>query len=191
MSFSFIKKITSRAFTLVEFIVIISIFAIIATIALFNFGSFSSNVSLSNLAHDVALSIREAQVYGISATSGILPENPIPHGTFFEFTNNSFTPTITLFDDIDGNGIYSGNPIEFMDSLSIQSLDYISDITVGSSLTPCTDDVGIVFVRPDPNPEITCGTMQGYSEARITVSSADGTRTKVITIHRSGQIAVE
>ncbi|MBP6925793.1 MAG: type II secretion system protein, partial [Candidatus Pacebacteria bacterium] len=36
-------------FTLIEFIVIISIFAIVASIALFNFSGFNSNISLSNL----------------------------------------------------------------------------------------------------------------------------------------------
>ncbi len=53
-----------KGFTLIEFIVIISIFAIMASIALFNYGGFRSNVSLNNLAHDIGLTIRQAQVFG-------------------------------------------------------------------------------------------------------------------------------
>lgn len=58
-----------KGFTLIEFIVIISIFAIMAAVALFNFNGFRSNVSLNNLAHDIGLTIRQAQVFGWSNKS--------------------------------------------------------------------------------------------------------------------------
>ena len=53
-----IKGFAPKGFTLIEFVVIISIFAIMAGIALVNFAGFRSNVGSSTLAHDIALTIR-------------------------------------------------------------------------------------------------------------------------------------
>jgi prepilin-type N-terminal cleavage/methylation domain-containing protein len=60
------KLMLHKGFTLIEFVVIISIFAIMAGVALVNFSGFRSNVGLNNLAHDIALTIRQAQVFGWS-----------------------------------------------------------------------------------------------------------------------------
>ena len=59
-----------KGFTLIEFIVIISIFAVMASVALFNFNGFKSNVGLNNLAHDIGLTIRQAQVFGWATQTG-------------------------------------------------------------------------------------------------------------------------
>ncbi len=58
-----------RGFTLIEFVVIISIFAIMASVALVNFAGFRSDIGLNNLAHDIALTLRQAQVFGWSTQS--------------------------------------------------------------------------------------------------------------------------
>lgn len=57
---TFIKNKT-KGFSLLELLVVISIFTIITTIALFNQGQLNSNVLLTNLAYDVALTVREVQ----------------------------------------------------------------------------------------------------------------------------------
>lgn len=85
-----------KGFTLIEFIVIISIFAIMSAVALFNYQGFRSSVSLGNLSRDIALTIRQAQVFGWSTitandTSGVIQLDPITgnpirfaEGVFFE-----------------------------------------------------------------------------------------------------------
>jgi prepilin-type N-terminal cleavage/methylation domain-containing protein len=86
-----------KGFTLIEFIVIISIFAIMASVALFNFSGFRSNVSLNNLAHDIGLVIRQAQVFGWANQSDSLSGNS---GVV-----------------IDGADTLSGNPVRFSDGV--------------------------------------------------------------------------
>lgn len=58
----------NKGFSLIEFIVILTIFAIMTSVSLFNYNGHQSVIEQSNIADDVALSIRQAQVYGISAT---------------------------------------------------------------------------------------------------------------------------
>lgn len=57
-----------NGFTIVEFIVVISIFAIMTSISMVNYNEQRATIETSNLAETIALTIRQAQVYGISAS---------------------------------------------------------------------------------------------------------------------------
>ncbi|MBI5140304.1 MAG: type II secretion system protein [Candidatus Vogelbacteria bacterium] len=57
---------TSSGFTLIELLVTISIFLIVTVVTLANFPQFSNKLSLDLLAEDIALSIKQAQVFGSS-----------------------------------------------------------------------------------------------------------------------------
>jgi prepilin-type N-terminal cleavage/methylation domain-containing protein len=57
----------TRGFTLIELLVVMAIMAIVSTIILSGNAKFGGIISLRNLAYDVALTMREAQTYGISA----------------------------------------------------------------------------------------------------------------------------
>lgn len=197
-----LKKINrnSTGFSLVEFIVIISIFAIMAGVALFNFGGFNSNVSLNNLAHDIALTVRQAQVYGISATEGadINPTSQI-RGVYFPYLSSNFDNKFTIFLDVntDPNNLNPlvtydlGTDVD-LDTVTITTQDSITNIEYGapgvSTLPSCTSDFVIAFRRPNPTPLIFCGGTQA-SFARITVSNQDSVD-KYIEIWPTGQIAV-
>ncbi len=73
----------TSGFTFVELIIVISIFAALSSVVMFNFTDFSSNVKLQNLVQDVALQIRQAQ---LSGSSGRMPPQ-VTQGS------NTFTPT--------------------------------------------------------------------------------------------------
>jgi len=194
---------TNKAFTLIEFVVIISIFAIIATIVLFNFTGFSSNISLSNLSHDVALVIRQAQVASGSSTTGAgidlfnPNDKPNARGVYFEYvTGSRFNSNIILFQDLGSpNNLYTSG--EDLDTITIQSTDYIKSIETGSGSgpgqhNPCTGDVHITFIRPDPTPIVNCpssSSVGGYAD--IEIHSSDDARHKNIYIYPSGQIDVQ
>lgn len=188
-----------QGFSLVEFIVIISIFAIMAGVALFNFGSFNSTVSLNNLAHDIALTIRQAQVYGISATEGG-DVNTISQvrGVYFPYLASNFDNRFVIFLDTDpltntaSVVTYDAGVDVDLDQVQITTQDFISDIAIGSdaqSASSCTSEVVIAFKRPDPQPLIFCGQTPG-GFARITIQSPNNSNQKFVEVWPTGQIAV-
>ena len=67
-----IKKIKNKeqyqnGFTVIELIVIVSIFAIMASVSLYNFQGFDDSTNINNLALDIALEIKRAQTLGSSS----------------------------------------------------------------------------------------------------------------------------
>jgi prepilin-type N-terminal cleavage/methylation domain-containing protein len=73
-------KSKNLGFTFVELIIVLSIFAVLSGVVLFNFTDFSSNVKLQNLVQDVALQIRQAQLSGSSGR--MFPQVTIGNSTF-------------------------------------------------------------------------------------------------------------
>ncbi|MES2930804.1 MAG: prepilin-type N-terminal cleavage/methylation domain-containing protein [Patescibacteria group bacterium] len=65
------KKISplkyNSGMTLVELLVVLAIFMIVAGLTIFDYGSFRSTVSTQNLVDDIALAVRKAQSYAIGA----------------------------------------------------------------------------------------------------------------------------
>lgn len=61
-------KNNKQGFTLVEFIVVLVIFSIMSGTSLFNFNRYQNNIQTTNIAQDIALTIRQAQVYGLSGS---------------------------------------------------------------------------------------------------------------------------
>ena len=55
-----------QGFTLIELLVTISIFIIVTSVAVFNNNQFNSSILLTDLGYQIALSVRQAQVYGIT-----------------------------------------------------------------------------------------------------------------------------
>ncbi|EFK97223.1 protein containing Prepilin-type cleavage/methylation, N-terminal domain, partial [sediment metagenome] len=60
-----VKKM-KKGFTLLELLVVIALMGIIYTITLSNYAGLNKSVELQNTLYDIALSIRETQVYGIN-----------------------------------------------------------------------------------------------------------------------------
>lgn len=52
-----------KGLTLIEMVVVVSIFAVVSSILLFRYSDFSTSASLRNTTQDVALSVRKAQTY--------------------------------------------------------------------------------------------------------------------------------
>ena len=63
------KKGRRRGFTLIELLVVVAIIVVITGLILANSNKFGGQTMLQNLSYDIALSLREAQVYGISVRS--------------------------------------------------------------------------------------------------------------------------
>src|SRR3989344_919601 len=111
-----IKKCRDNAgFTLIELIVVTGIIVVVSSLMFANNNRFGGVVFLENLAYDVALSMRKAQVYGIAVrrcdpnkTASCTTANQFALGYGIQFSKA--TPTMyVLFADAYpgvGNGIY-------------------------------------------------------------------------------------
>jgi len=182
------KRPSATGFTLVELLVSIGIFTLITTVSVFNYSTFNASVALTNLAYEVALSVRQAQFYGItvkqSASSGGFDSG---YGVHFTTAN-----AYTLFEDRDRDHIYDTTPEEALETYSIQKGNTISRICVVSTSVDCSPtSLDLSFVRPNPDTFIVKNGVAGvyYASAIVCLSSPKGTYRKVL-VEATGQISV-
>jgi prepilin-type N-terminal cleavage/methylation domain-containing protein len=199
----------NKGMTLVELLVVLAIFLIVAGLTIFDYGRFRSSISLQNLADDISLSIRRAQNYAIGVHSsqssifysgyGIHFSTNAPSGIPLSGSNKSFV----IFADVDGDKIYDYNSgsassacngttlgagNECVDLLSITSSDQILSICNGASCT--TGYVDIVFNRPNPDAFIVINGSTSVDSVDIKVQNNQSLDTKTISISKVGQISV-
>lgn len=203
-------------FTMIELMVTVSIFVVVSSIVLANYPKFSSNVTLDNLAHAIAISIREAQVFGLSVKEFGSGSSVFPgYGVSF---NNSYNKSFILFADSNGDKEYSrpaspngdacvGDCLEkfaISDSNSIYTLcgdlkadgvvvNTIEDLNTPNSNCGLTS-LDISFTRPDPDATLTGDSVvwgkRNYSDAEVVVVSPKGSF-QIVTVWSTGQISVE
>jgi len=183
-------------FTLIELMVSMAIITIITSVVLVNHNRFNGTIFLGNLAYDVALSVREAQIYGLSVREFGGSFN-IGYGVHFDVaTPKSFF----IFADIDRNQRYTASTDSVVETLTVTRGNSISKFcatTFGiSPVEKCTDSsaplgtLDIAFNRPNPEAVITDNLGIGYTSAKIIVSSDEGD-TRSVVIEGTGQISVQ
>lgn len=183
-----------RGFTLIELVVVMGILILISSIILANYSKFGGQILLRNLAYDIALSVREAQVYGISARSFLGAEFAVGHGVYFDL--NEGRNFFFLYTDVDSNSFFTSAASEWVETFSI-GRGYTVDrlcIPSGPSSETCTATrLDILFKRPEPDAIIRASTGGGltqYDRARIVVASPQGDKLSVL-IETTGQISVQ
>src|ERR1035437_1408114 len=65
-----IKIKNNAGMSYIELIVVLTIFSVISSVVIFNYGNFQAKVDIKNLASDIALQVVQAQK---SSLSGLLP----------------------------------------------------------------------------------------------------------------------
>lgn len=203
------RRNTRGGFTLIELVVTISIFVLLSTVALVNFRQVDNSLVLQNVAHQVALVVRKAQISGISVQginsggSTIFPS----YGVNFDKSSSGSPPKNTgfiLFADLPtgfGNGVFNGvvcpGAIVLGDEC-VQRYTLAQDYTIkelrgdkkttppGTSLTR----LDISFTRPNPDALIIGNSTTQYSDGEIVIQSRLG-KTKTIVIWKTGQISIE
>jgi hypothetical protein len=185
--------------------------AIMALIIMSNQSKFGGQVLLQNFAYDVALSLRQAQVYGISVQR--FTSNRYNAGYGIDFRS---TTSYSLFADASPaipDGIYSPATDDLKATNVITRGYTISKLCVPADLSDPSDPtscnavsiIDAVFVRPEPDALITwreavtniwhrclpsrsaanCG-----ASARIVLQSPRGDHMSVV-VYSNGQIAVD
>lgn len=186
-------------FTLVEMLVSLGIFALITTIALTNHGRFNNTILLTNLAYETALTIRQAQAYGLGVRGAESGANRFDVGYGVHFITSS-PASFVFFVDKGGataNRRYDsagGELIEVYTLLRGHTIKRFCGLQGGtercsdSTFNPI-DSINIVFERPDPDAIITSSAGTLFSRARIVVAGPTGTEREVV-VESTGQISV-
>lgn len=190
-----------KGFSLIEFVVIISIFAIMAGIGLFSFRGFQTDITVNNLAHDIAITIRNVQTYGTASPSVPNTATGIPRGVSFNADTGGPTPwmsEVEIFDDLDDDAFYTPGIDSLIDTLRVQSEDRIESIEMSSSgianswaeVSP--GSFAITFKRPfPPIYKWSTAPISDAAYIRIIVSNLDQSRKKAVILTKMGDIRVE
>lgn len=201
-SVKFLKENKNKGFTIAELIVVVAIFVIISGIVLINQNRFSSNIAIQNLAYQIALAVRQAQVYGLSVRSGNTSSN---FDSSFGVNFRSDSPnSFTFYSDNNLNKKYDDPPTDTLISTFNMDTGTIYDVcAVTSSTRHCFKSTGlnaitsadITYKRPNPAAIITDSqsgaNTPDKSSIEITVQSILKDRTKTIIITQAGQIYVQ
>ncbi len=188
------KKITQQGFTILEMLTVLAIFGVMTAIVVFNYGKFTSDTILTNMAYEVALSIREAQIYGVSVRNPngalITSSFSVPYGVYAQRGTNQYF----LFAD----ETPAGNPNGEFDELNCTtSAECVTPYTLQRGVTiervrkNCvedTDGLNITFKRP--NPEARFDNAINVASADITLLSGDGLERRYVVVRNNGQIYV-
>jgi prepilin-type N-terminal cleavage/methylation domain-containing protein len=199
-----------RGFSLLEMMVSIAIMLTIITLVVTSQSTYTKGASLRNLANDISLYLRQAQVYGISVKELGIGTSDFSNAYGIEFRRTSAggaDNAYIFFADIDKNGFYSspwacatGAAPECLEKRATSSGNTISQLCLvfNNNTTDCTlGRADVSFLRPNTTANIVYFNSSGSQIAASTnhkglqitlMASAGGTRS--VTIYKTGQISV-
>ena len=203
----------SRAFTIIELLISVAIFAAMTGLVVAKYGNFNQSVLLTKLAYDVALTIRTAQTYGLSvknSDAGSGTDFQSGYGVRFDTDNsntdgatgNKLNQQIIFFADrsVAGatNGVYTSSDGDPVSTYAVKRGAIIYGVCFSDGCsdpnTPQSGVVDITFKRPDPNAKICLvsggNTCDGKMYAEIMVKATDG-GVRTISVRENGQISVK
>ncbi len=167
--------------------------------------TFGGKVLLENLAYDIALSIRQAQVYGISVQRFGTVFN-VAYGMHFDTSDPSHystfadacTPANGIYDGPSGScpgGELVGSVVTIERGFRVTKLCTPAGADIASCTSVATLD--LLFKRPEPDAKISSAGVSCIAapftcpdSARIVVQSPRGDKTSVV-IQNNGQITVQ
>jgi prepilin-type N-terminal cleavage/methylation domain-containing protein len=186
---------TQAGFSLLELLVSLVVFIVITSIILVRHSQFNNTIILTNVAHEISLEIRQAQVYGLGVrrggnTSGDTDFN-LGYGVVIKKSVTNDNNGIDLFSTTNPRQLYTegydadNTTNVIRETFKIPKGYIISGLCVNKSTSDCenVDELDIGFVRPFPNAYIhgydgdnnTCvessGTISICSSAIITIKS--------------------
>lgn len=184
-------KCREKGFSLIELMVSISIIVLITGIVMNKYSSFSSVVILKSQAYELALDIREAQVFGVSIGGGTNNYRGA-YGIYVDLANrNSY---ILFQDDPDSGTKFRYDPDEEIgEPYTIDSRFEITKVcSTANTAEKCGIKAHIAFKRPDFDARMWTDVNTSPREVRIEISSRDNPLvSRSVIVYSSGQISVK
>lgn len=177
----------NSGFTLIELLVTVSIIVLVTGLALSRYSSFNSTVLLNSEAHEVALDVRRAQSYGLSA-SGLGGSFRDPYGVYFNLNRPG---RYIFFQDSDRDGRYDTS--EQLEVVKIDPRYELAELCTESSCNTGSGAVSVLFQRPNFLANFWSSFDGSVSELSIRLSEADSgsPKSKVIKIESTGYIDIQ
>jgi len=192
----FFRPGLNRGFSLVELVVVAGIITLLSMALITKQNKFDSTILLRGLAYEVALSIRQAQIYGLSIKESAQGSGNFGVGYGIHFSSANQTSYI-LFADVNGNAVYDGES-ESVEVFTVRRGYRIASAcaTLSSGAERCAPgelvSLSVAFKRPDPDSLIRSDIAgETYGSARIVILAPDGTSSRTVSVESTGQIAVE
>lgn len=187
----FSKIPRQRGFSLIELMITIGIVVLVTGLALLRYSGFNNAVLLKSQAYELALDIRQAQVYGISVSG----QNAANFSGAYGISFNMATPgTYQLFQDGTTGNQYRYDSGEGVgNTYVIDPRFVISQIcTSGGNCLPGNGIAAVAFQRPNFDAHIYKSNQASPSNLEITIASVSSpTNTRKVVVYASGQIAVQ
>jgi len=197
----------TQGFTLIELMVTMSLVSIIMLVVMFSYSKFSDRLSLKSATQEIAVTIRQAQSYGLNVREAAAGGGQFAsaYGIFIDPTND---PThYTVFVDAFANKTYDvgagscgTSTTECVEKDAVRNgvqISKICDSSGACSINSSKKNVNITFLRPNPDADINftnaAGTIVGggsEDSVAITLTSPQGD-TATVTVDRTGQISVQ
>lgn len=213
-----IKENTSRGFTLVEMTIVAAIFGILTMIVVLKYGDFTSNLLVTNMAYEIALTARQAQAFGVGVRGFELDGDRgfgYPYGVFLNLDDGtSETGTLArsfiFFVDRDDDlfcddGVIGGPGVsncvcaagdECINQFTLQRNIRITSIGVGNQNFDCdtVTAAAVTFKRPSPEARIIKqeGDFEdglGFIQIKVEAPATE-TNPSYVLIRKNGQISV-
>lgn len=204
------KQPVTRGFTLIELLVVMALILVITTYSIAGYFPFMTKIEYENVVMDIALNIREHQIYGIGtkqASSNVFAYGYGFHavvggaGMVFFQDNTPDNAPVGTPDDTDGDGLYlNGLTCTTPECLKRISMNGYTVSGIGLltgatwSTLPAGNYVDVTFKRPYLDAKIYANgiTATQYDQVNLCVLDDAGVvdRRLKIQIFRTGQISV-
>lgn len=183
-------------FTLIELLAVTAILILITGLMLANHSKFGGRILLENLAYDMALTVRQAQVYGISVRQFGTGNFSSGYGMHFAIASPT---TYVLFADaaVQDGLLTSGETVQ---TYTIDRGYRIEKLCApaGTDIDSCTavTSLDVLYKRPEPDAWISAGgnsciglLSNCQESARVGLISPAGDRANFV-VDLNGQVAV-
>jgi prepilin-type N-terminal cleavage/methylation domain-containing protein len=199
-----------QGFSLTELLVTLSIVGVLMTVILTHQGTYTDTAGLSSVADDIAITISQAQAYGIAVRerSAGSANFASAYGLTISLLGTGSNKAYLFFSDLDGDLAYdgdwncaTGSGLECLQKVNISRGHYIESLCVipatGADQCGTVGRLDVSFLRPDTDARLTffntsgtAFTPAGARGARIVLRSPRGV-TKRVGVYYNGQVSVQ